>query len=90
MIDAIAYKNEYLLHASYGQQKFADIVMDSERCLQLAKLTDHQLNVIYLRWKLGHTLKQCATYLGCSIEAVRQSEAAAKTKMQKVLNTWGI
>lgn len=69
--------------------QYIDILVDAEHCRELSELTDHQKLVTDLRWKLGFTLKDCAKLLNCSAEAVRQSEAAAKTKMQKVLLDWG-
>ncbi|WP_147340776.1 sigma factor-like helix-turn-helix DNA-binding protein [Melissococcus sp. OM08-11BH] len=65
-----------------------DSVIDSENCLSKANLTDNQFIVLQLRWLYNFTLKDCGNILGVSLEAVRQSEELAKTKIQKVLDVW--
>lgn len=74
--------------AEDGHMQYIDILVDAESCMHLSGLTAHQKLVTDLRWRLGFTLKDCAQLLNCSIEAVRQSEAAAKVKMQRVLIGW--
>lgn len=74
---------------STGNMEFMDIVVDSERCSDLAGLTAHQKLVTSLRWTVGLTLEESGRLLCCSAEAVRQSEEAAKKKLQTVLVSWG-
>lgn len=63
-------------------------IIDAENCLSKANLTDNQSIVLQLRWLYNFTLKDCGNILGVSLEAVRQSEELAKTKIQKVLDVW--
>lgn len=65
-----------------------DSVIDAENCLSKASLTANQFIVLQLRWLYNFTLKDCGNMLGVSVEAVRQSENSAKTKIQKVLDVW--
>ena len=65
-----------------------DSVIDADNCLSKANLTDNQFIVLQLRWLYNFTLKDCGNILGVSLEAVRQSEELAKTKIQKVLDVW--
>lgn len=85
-------KNEDALRqgAQYASSmKGIDLIVDTAELMKQADLTENQNTVIMLRWKSGKTLKDTADILGVSPEAVRQSEALAKKKMQAVLDRWG-
>lgn len=72
-----------------GKLHHLDILIDAERAVELAGLTEHQVKVTTLRWKIGLTQTETARYIGCSQQSAWEAENVAKKKVQSVLRSWG-
>lgn len=90
VIRALKYKDSYYSNAGLsGRFDLIHIVIDSERVLNEANLTDRQKQVIELYWIEDMTLAEVGKELGISHQAVADSVEQSKSKLQKVLDRWG-
>lgn len=90
VIRALKYKESYYTKAGMtGNFSLIHIVVDSERVIEEANLTDRQKQVIDLYWIKDLTLADIGKRLGISHQAVADCLAQSKTKIQRKLDEWG-
>ncbi|WP_086347698.1 sigma factor-like helix-turn-helix DNA-binding protein [Candidatus Enterococcus clewellii] len=88
IIAAISNESAYRYKAEKGQYEYIDILIDAERAVKLANLTEHQKKIVTLHWEKGLNLSQTASVLGVTVQAVLGAVNAVKKKLQRVLNKW--
>lgn len=89
VIRALKYKDSYYTKAgTTGNFDLIHIVIDAERVLEEANLTDRQRQVIELYWIKDWTLAEVGKALGISHQAVADSVEQSKNKLQKILDVW--
>ena len=90
VIRALKQKDSYYHKAGMtGNFDLIHIVVDAEKVIKQAELTDRQTKIFNLYHIQDLTLADVGARMGISHQAVADSLAQSKVKIQKILDSWG-
>lgn len=71
-----------------GDASAIDLIVDAERCIELAKPTEVQAQAVRLVWEMNYTLQDAGDLLGVTPQAVRFNIQLLSVKIKAVLDEW--
>lgn len=83
-------RNKELLYtyAESGDLDAVHVIIDSERAINQAGLTELQQRTLDYVWKDNKTLAETGAILGVTPQGVKFNLGLAKVKIQKILDKW--